>query len=336
VGTHHSHAEAHHGHDHAHDTSHRHDHGHGHGHGHHHGSHANERRLVIALAITAAFMLVEVVGGVISGSLALIADAGHMLTDAGSLALALFAVRASRRPANSVYSYGHHRYEVLAAFVNGLALLVLSAWIIFEAVQRLRVPETVRGDVMLITAGLGLAANVAGFFVLRQGDSNLNVRAAILHVIGDALGSAATMVAAGLILATAWTPIDPLLSAFVAVLILRGGWNITRQSAHILLEGTPIGFEVENVERDLVASVPGVSSVHHVHVWSLNGERAMMTLHAVLSEDADRNSTLHAIQRRLRERFGVDHATVQLERHECPDAQVEAHPCNDSHGSHRA
>jgi cobalt-zinc-cadmium efflux system protein len=295
---------------------------------------ANERRLRWALGISLVFMAVEVAGGLLAHSLALLADAAHLLTDAASLALALFAIRASRQPANAIYSYGHHRYEVLAAFVNGLALLALSAWIVVEAVQRLFAPQLVQGQVMLITASLGLAANIAGFWVLHsaEGDS-VNMRAALLHVISDVLGSAATIVAAIVILWSGWVPIDPLLSILVALLIVRGGWSVTRHSAHILMEGTPSGFQVERVEAELVKAIPEVLSVHHVHVWSLNGQNAMMTLHAVLRESADSRQALLAIQQHLRERFRVHHATVQIEQGACTDEAGEA-PCADGHDAH--
>ena len=248
MGQHHDHAgHDHDHHDHGHDHAahaakadkHDHGHSHGHGHGHHHHGSSNETRLTWALAITATFMVVEVIGGWISGSLALLADAVHMLTDAASLALALVALRVAKRPADALFSYGQARYEVLAAFVNGLALLLLSAWIVFESIQRLLAPAPVIGSTMLVIATLGFIANLVSFLVLRDGEDSLNLRGAMLHVLGDLLGSAAAIAAALVILATGWTPIDPILSAFVAVLILKGGWRVTKESAHILLEGAP-------------------------------------------------------------------------------------------------
>jgi cobalt-zinc-cadmium efflux system protein len=331
-----------HGHDHGHDHDHDHDdhdhgghdhgpapkarkgHDHGHGgHGHHHGS-TNERRLSTALGLVAVFMVVEVVGGIIAHSLALIADAGHMLTDSASLVLALFALRVGKRPADARFSYGRQRYEVLAAFVNGLVLLALSAWIIYEAAVRLFHPEPVQGLVMLVVAGAGLLANIAAFLVLRDGEDNLNMRSAVLHVLGDLLASAAAMVAAGIIMLTGWMPVDPILSALVALLILRGGWRVTRESAHILLEGAPPDIAVDEVSADLVAQVPGVSGVHHLHAWLLTDSRPMMTLHAVIGETVDQDVALGAIQKRLNERFGVAHATVQVERAGCADPQHDA------------
>ncbi|MDR3417825.1 MAG: cation diffusion facilitator family transporter [Nevskia sp.] len=320
---HHDHSHDDHGH-HAHDRPHRHGHDHGQHHGHAHGS-GNERRLIWAVVLIGVFMLVEVAGGILAHSLALLADAGHMLTDTASLMLALFALRVGRRPADEVYSYGRQRYEVLAAFVNGLVLLALSLWIMFESVHRLLAPPVVQGRVLLLVAGLGVLANLAVFLVLREGHDNLNMRSAMLHVLGDLLASVAAMAAGAVIIFTGWMPIDPLLSALVSLLILRGGWRVTRESAHILLEGTPPGIDVAEVSADVLAQVPGVSGVHHLHVWSLTDSRPMMTLHAVLQEGTDQDAALAAIQARLRERFGVVHATVQLERGGCVAADEHCH-----------
>lgn len=299
-------------HGHSHGTGHSHDHAHDHG-------NASETRLRWAFAIIVTFMGVEAVGGVLAHSLALIADAGHMFADAGALALSIAALRMSRRPANHRYSYGHERYQVLAAFVNGLTLLLLSVWIVYEAVLRLLAPEIVAGWTMLIVATLGLAANVAAFLVL-SGTGGLNERGALAHVFGDLLGSAAAMAAAVVILASGWMPVDPLLSILVSLLILRSGWRITRESAHVLLEGTPEGFDVSRVEVELVGQVPGVCGVHHVHAWSLNGEQPMLTLHAEIEDGFDRHVILGAIHQRLSDRLGVSHVTVQIEEGHCVQA----------------
>jgi cobalt-zinc-cadmium efflux system protein len=332
----HNHAD----HDHDHDHDHGHDHKPGHGHDHKdhdHGGHnhihtTNETRLRIALAITLLFMVVEVVGGLVAGSLALIADAVHMLTDGASLLLALFALRAGRRPADATYSYGHHRYEVLAAFVNGLALLGLSGWIVVESVLRLWHPEPVLAKTMFIVATLGFAANLVSFLVLRDGEESLNMRGAVIHVMGDLLGSAAAMVAAVAIYFTSWTPIDPVLSAFVALLILRGGWRITRQSARILLEGAPSGLDPAEVTAHLLKEVPALRGVHHLHIWSLTDARPMMTLHAQLDDSADADATLRTISKQLAEQFGVVHVTVQIEQADCADPVLE-HGCH-GHAKH--
>ncbi|WP_328717249.1 cation diffusion facilitator family transporter [Halomonas elongata] len=287
--------------------SHHHDHG-------AHGSHDSQRRLGWAILLTGGFMVAELVGGVLSGSLALLADAGHMLTDAAALALALFAAWISRRPADTRRSYGYHRVQVLAAFVNGLTLIAIVVWIAIEAVRRLFAPVSVAGSTMLVIAGLGLVVNLVVFAILHMGDrENLNIRGAALHVLGDLLGSVAAIVAAVVILLTGWTPIDPLLSLLVAALILRSAWKLTRESGHILLEGTPEGLDVERVKRELAEQLPAVRDVHHVHAWSLTPGRHLMSLHAVLEEGADQERVLVDIKTMLSDSFAVEHATIQVE-----------------------
>lgn len=300
------------------------DHSHDHTHGQPGHSHApavhndNERRIFLAMLLTGGFMVVEIVGGLLSGSLALIADAGHMATDTAALALAWFAFRLSKRPADASRSYGFHRGEVLAAFVNGLAMIALVAWIIFEAAQRLYTPVEVLGGLMLWVAVGGLLVNCLAFWLLHRGSrDNLNIRGAAVHVAGDLLGSVAAIAAAGVIIATGWTPIDPLLSLVVAVLVLRSAWFITRQSAHILMEGAPDNLTPELIRADLLQHVEGLQDVHHVHCWSLTQERPLVTLHARIEEFADADQMLFAVNQRLAEKFAVDHATVQIERSAC-------------------
>ena len=272
------------------------------------------------LLLTVGFMVAEVVGGVLSGSLALLADAGHMLSDAAALALAWSAFRVARRPWDTRRTYGYHRFEILAAFVNGLVLFAISAWILYEAVGRLRVPAPVHGGPMLAVATLGLAVNIVAYLVLRHGDSaNLNVRAAALHVLGDLLGSVGTIAAAVVILATGWTAIDPILSVALCALILRGAWDVTKRAAHVLMEGVPEGFDSDALKADLTAHVPGVLDVHHVHAWMLNTERSLVTLHVTLAASAEHAAALAAIKHRLVERFGIAHSTVQIESGECVD-----------------
>ena len=285
-------------------------------HGHDHARGADERRVLLALLLTGGFMVVEAAGGVIAGSLALLADAGHMLTDAAALALSLYAFRAARRPATPERSYGHHRIEVLAALVNGGTLIGVAVWIALEAIERLFVPITIAGRPMLAIAGLGLIVNLGAFAILRGGhEANLNLRGAAAHVLGDLVSSAATILAAIVILATGWTPIDPLLSVLVAGLILRSAWQVIGQSWHVLMEGAPEGIEVGELERELAAAVPGVTAIHHVHLWSLTPERPLVTLHASIADTADHDIVLQALQRRLSERYGLGHATIQVERH---------------------
>ena len=293
------------------------------GHGHHHGAgghaHAhgqrNERAVGIAALLTGSFMLAEVAGGVVSGSLALLADAGHMLTDFASLVLAWFAFRLARRPADWRRTYGFDRFSVLAAFVNGLSLFVIAGWICVEAFERLTDPGEVLGGLMLGVALTGLIVNLLAFWVLTRSESdNLNVRAAGLHVMGDLLGSVAALGASLVIIFTGWTPIDPILSVLVALIILRSAWRVVKESGHILLEGAPPGFDTRKVIADLASSVPGVSRVHHVHAWSITQERPMVTLVAEVQPDTDLQATKLWIKAILRERFGVEHSTIEVDR----------------------
>jgi cobalt-zinc-cadmium efflux system protein len=303
------------------DHSHHGHHGHGHGHAHSHGAGADsERRVLWALLLTAGFMGAEVAGGLISGSLALLADAAHMLTDAASLALAWIAFRIARRPADPQRSYGYDRGQVLAAFVNGGFLLAIVLWIFVEAAQRLMTPRPVEGGLMLVVATLGLVVNIVAFLVLHGGDrQNLNLRGAAAHVLGDLLGSAAAIVGALVILWTGWTPIDPLLSILVGLLVLRSAWMVVRESVHILLEGTPAGIEPRDLRQALLDDVPGLEDVHHIHAWSLTPERPLLTLHAQIGETTDTQATLKRIKQVLAERYGIDHSTVQIERGHCGD-----------------
>jgi len=296
-----------------------------------HGSHdhvpgtvdaSNEQRMGLAALLTGSFMFAEVVGGIAAGSLALLADAGHMLTDFASLSLAWFAFRLARRPADWKRTYGFDRFQVLIAFTNGLALFVIAGWIVYEAAERLMGTPHVSGGIMVIVASLGLLVNVACFFLLRGADrENLNVRGAAIHVLGDLLGSGAALVAGGVIMLTGWTPIDPLLSVLVAAIIVRSGWHVVTASAHILLEGAPKELDTRDIGPDLVANVEGVDGVHHVHVWSITQSRRMVTLHALIGETEDSDRVVKDIKARLKEKFGLDHATIEIERETCADEE---------------
>ncbi|ABS64079.1 cation diffusion facilitator family transporter [Parvibaculum lavamentivorans DS-1] len=305
-------------HQHSHDH---HDHSH---HGHAHGM-GNERRVMLAMWLTGGFMIVEAVGGVISGSLALIADAGHMLTDTGALMLAWMATRFARRPADVARSYGYARAEILAAFANGIVMIGVVLWICFEAVGRIMTPAPILGGPMLAIAAAGLAVNIVAFKLLHGGESNLNMRGAALHVVGDMLGSVAAIVAAIVILFTGYTIADPILSVLVALLILRSAIAITKESAHILMEGTPAGTDGKKIADDLMENVEGLADVHHVHAWSLGSNRAVATLHAQLKPETNAGTALDAIKARLAGKFGIGHATVQIEPEECPDHKDAPH-----------
>ena len=292
-------------------------------HDHSHGTIAanNERRMGFAALLTGSFMLAEVAGGIVAGSLALLADAGHMLTDFAALALAWFGFRLARRPADWKRTYGFDRFQILVAFANGLTLFAIAAWIVYEAIERLMTTPVVFGGIMVVIAILGLLVNVAAFVLLQGADrENLNVRGAAVHVIGDLLGSVAALAAGTVILFTGWTPIDPLLSLVVAAIIVRSGWRVVADAGHILLEGAPAELDTRAIGPDLVANVKGVEEVHHVHVWSITQSRRMVTLHALICETEDSDRVVRAIKARLKERFGLDHATVEIERGACADA----------------
>jgi cobalt-zinc-cadmium efflux system protein len=303
--THDLHSEAHHSrhHHHAHAA-----HGHRHDQRHERGS----QRLIAALIILAGFTLVEALGGYLANSIALLAEAAHMLADSASLVLALVAVRAARRPADARRTYGHRRYQPLAAFVNGQLLLLLTLWVVYEAVRRLLHPPVVHGQLMLAIAALGGVANLVALLAL-SGGLSLNERSARAHVMSDLLGSVAASVAALIILFTGWTLADPLLSLLISALILRSAWAITRESADVLLEGVPAGFDVTHIEAELLGHVPGLVGVHHVHVWTITGERPTVTLHANLAAGTTHGDALWAIHARLAERLRVEHTTVQIE-----------------------
>jgi cobalt-zinc-cadmium efflux system protein len=304
-----------------------HDHGHHENHSHAGHSHAaNERGVAIAGLLTGGFMVAEIVGGVLSGSLALLADAGHMLTDFASLALAWLGFRLARQPADWRRTYGFDRFSVLVAFVNGIALFAIAGGIVFEAVRRLYEPVQVLGGLMLWVALAGLAVNVVVFLILRTADrGNLNIRAAVLHVVGDLLGSVAAVAASLVIIATGWMPIDPLLSMLVALIIVRSAWRVVAESGHILLEGSPPGFDARAVKDDIRAALPYVIDVHHVHAWSISEERPMVTLHANVAADTNSTVAVRDIKRMLAEHFRITHATVEIEYGACVD-DPKAHP----------
>jgi cobalt-zinc-cadmium efflux system protein len=286
-----------------------HDHGHA---GDSRGSEAPGRRLNIALLILGSFTLVEALGGYLANSIALLAEAAHMLADSASLLLAIVAIRVGRRPASVQRTYGHRRYQPLAAFMNGQVLLLLTAWVVYEALLRVMARPEVNGRLMLGVALIGGAANLAAFVTL-AGARSLNERGARAHVLSDLLGSVAASAAAVVILVSGWTLADPLLSLAVSALIFRSAWALTRESAHVLLEGAPAGCDERTIESELIGYVPGLIGVHHVHVWSITGERPTVTLHANLATGSRHGEVIAAIHARLEQRLQVEHTTVQIE-----------------------
>ena len=275
----------------------------------------NRRPLVIALAITGAFLVAEVVGGLLTGSLALLADAGHMATDVAALALSLFAVWLARRPATPERSFGYLRAEVLAALVNAATLVAISFFIFWEAFRRLGDPPAVESGPMLAVAVAGLVANAASAWVLTRGgghEENLNTRGAFLHVVGDLLGSAGAIAAALIMLLTGWYLADPLLSAGIGGLILWGAWRLLRESVDVLLEATPARIDAAEV-RAAMTAVDGVEGVHDLHVWTVTSGLVALSSHVEVTNGRDWHETLVELTALLRERFGIAHATLQPE-----------------------
>jgi cobalt-zinc-cadmium efflux system protein len=309
-------------------ASHPHDHAHSHhgpehqaGHSHDH-SHEGQSTKVLAtaFALTVTFMAVELIAGLAANSLALLADAGHMLTDAGALALAWLASRIATRPADARRSFGYQRTRVIATFVNGCALLFIVAWIAFEAVQRLFQPRDVDALTVIWVGSLGFAVNLVVFGLLRRGHAHdMNVAAATLHVIGDLLGSVAAIVAAIVIFFTGWTVADPISSLLVCALIVRSAWTIVRRSTHILMEGAPEHLDVDELRATLEQRIPEIRDVHHVHLWLVGPHEPLMTMHATVVAGASHTEVLRRTKTVLQEHYGIAHATIQIEENECAD-----------------
>lgn len=288
-------------------------HEHSHDHGHNHAQAAGSRALRIALALTLVLLVGEAVGGWLSNSLALLADAGHVLTDAGALGLSLFVAWFCRQQGSAEKTYGYLRWEILAALINGATLLGISGWILVEAILRLRNPEPVAGGLMLVVAVAGLAVNAFAAFILHPvHGENLNVRGAYMHVVGDLLASGGTVVAAILIRTTGWLPADPLASLLSTALIMRGAWQLVRESVDVLLESAPGHIPLDGVRARLEA-IPGVESVHDLHVWTVSSGLVAASAHALVRDPERHQSVLEQAHDVLAE-LGIHHVTMQLER----------------------
>ena len=275
---------------------------------------SNEKRILVVLLMTAGYALVQVVGGLLSGSLALIADAGHMVSDAAALLLALVAYRVARRAANARVSYGYHRVRVLAALVNGGSLLLLVGWIAWEAVLRFRQPVEVLAGPMLAIAVVGLVVNIAGALILhRGGQQDQNLHGAFLHVLGDLLGSVGAIAASIGIMLTGWMPLDPLLSLLVALLVLRSAWLLVRESVLVLVQATPKNLDPDEVLAEAIR-IPGVAEAAHFHAWTLTDTTIVATLHVTPAPGVDPLDLPPRVSAHLRKRFGIDHATVEVDR----------------------
>ena len=286
-----------------------------------HGHGDDTKRLLAALAVIGAFTIFEVIGGLISGSLALLADAGHMAADAGALALAASAQWLAARPPDGRLHFGYRRWQVLAAFLNGIALSLLLVWIVFEAFQRFVAPEPISWRPMLFVAIVGLAANGVAFRILhRPNEHNINVRGAMLHVISDLLGSVVAVVAALVIAFTGWLRVDPILSLLVAMLIARSAAGLLREAGHILLEGAPSHINTEELAAALKDASRHVDDVHGVQIWQLTPEQLRINVHARLRKDADPQEALRILKEKLADDYNIRESTIQFEYDaSCPD-----------------
>ena len=289
-------------------------------HSHHH-SDGDISALRKACLLITTFMLVELVVGLWANALVLVADAGHMFLDATALGLAWWAAHLSKRGFDQQLSYGYHRFQVLAAFVNGLTLVALIIWITVESVQRLINPEAMNPWPTLIVATLGFVVNLIAFRLLHDTSGDTNIRSAALHVLGDLLGSVAAMVAAIVVMTLGWLYADPVLTLAIVVILSRGAYGVLKESAHILLEGVPAGVNLAQIKTTLTEEIDGVDGVHHVHAWGLTAEKPLLTLHALIPESAQVQIVVRDIKQLLKERFDIEHSTIQVELGPCPDDQ---------------
>ncbi|HDR4696466.1 cation diffusion facilitator family transporter [Bacillus cereus] len=284
------------------------------GHSHDHGHSKNKKALLIALLLTISFMIAEVVGGFVTNSLALLSDAGHMLSDAVSLALSLLAFKLGEKTATTAKTYGYKRVEMLAALCNGVVLIVISVYIFIEAIRRFKEPVEIASNGMLIIAVLGLLINILSAWILMRGGDvkgNLNLRSAFLHVLGDLLGSVGAIIAALLIKFFGWIAADAIASIFVSILVIISGWRVTRDTVHILMEGAPQHINVEEVKSTLL-NIPIVKEVHDLHIWSVTSDFQVLTCHLIIKGN-ETQSVLKEATYVLKEKFHVEHVTIQVE-----------------------
>ncbi len=282
--------------------------------GHQHDHHVNKKALRISFLLICTFMIVEVIGGLLTNSLALLSDAGHMLSDAASLGLSFLAIHFGSKKPNPDKTIGYKRFEILAAFINGVALIVISFIIIYEALHRFMNPPVVAGYGMLSIAFIGLLINLIVAYILLKGDTsgNLNVKSAFLHVIGDLLGSVGAMIAALFIIFLGWRYADPIASIVVALLILISGWRVTKEAIHVLMEGTPGHIAIEEIKASLRA-LPSIKSVHDLHVWSITSGFTALSCHITIEKETDHQEILEQASNHLKDSFHINHTTLQIE-----------------------
>lgn len=305
-----------------------------HTHTHNHGAHshrhnANKKALTISFCLIAGFMLVEFVGGILTNSLALLSDAGHMLSDAVALGLSLAALIFGERAATLDKTYGYKRFEILAALLNGIALVALSIYILYEAIVRLSSPPSVIGKGMIIISAIGLVINIVVAWILSRGETkeNLNIKSAFMHVLGDLLGSVGAIIAALLIIFLGWNIADPIASMIVSVLVLYSGWHILKDSVNILMESKPANIDTAEVKR-AIKSIDGVIDIHDLHIWMITQEFLSLTTHVSVKNNSDRDLLLNQITEIIKQKTGITHITVQLEG---LDFAICEHACDMKH-----
>ena len=305
--------------------SHHHHHGHSHGHTHGHSHTSNKKALLSSFLLIAAFMVVEVIGGILTNSLALLSDAGHMLSDAAALGLSYFAIKLGEKKASQENTYGYKRFEIIAAALNGITLIVISAYIFYEAFGRFFNPPEVQSTGMLIISIIGLVVNMVTAWILMKGDKeeNLNVRSAFLHVIGDMLGSVGAIIAALLIMFFGWGIADPIASVIVAILIIISGFRVTKESFHILMEGAPTQIDLNQVKAAL-GKIPLVLEVHDLHIWTITSGYPVLSCHITISDNGVHDDILSLSQHILHDEFHIEHSTIQVEK--------ETNGCPSPHG----
>lgn len=305
-------------------------HTHTHSHGaHSHGHNANKKALTISFCLIAGFMLVEFIGGILTNSLALLSDAGHMLSDAVALGLSLAALIFGEKAATPNKTYGYKRFEILAALLNGIALVALSIYILYEAIVRLSSPPSVVGKGMIIISVIGLVINIIVAWILSRGETkeNLNIKSAFMHVLGDLLGSVGAIIAALLIIFFGWNIADPIASMIVSVLVLYSGWHILRDAVNILMESKPANIDTAEVKR-AIKSIDGVIDIHDLHIWMITQEFLSLTTHVSVKNNSDRDVLLNQITEIIKQKTGITHITVQLEG---LDFAICEHACDMKH-----
>jgi cobalt-zinc-cadmium efflux system protein len=295
--------------------NHSHEDGHDHDHDHRHGSESRAPSAILrAIWITLVFMLIEALGGYFANSLALISDAAHMLTDVGAMLLSLFAIWVSRRPSNSKMTFGYHRAEILGALASGLAIWLIAGILVYESILRLHSPPDVNGPIVIVVASIGLVANLLSMRMLHGAKhENMNVKAAYLHMVSDALGSIGAIVAGVTLAVTHWRPIDPIVTIFFSALMLFGSWNLVKEAVEVLMESTPEGIDLESV-REALQALATVKEAHDLHIWTVSSGRLALSVHLIVESAApDRKSVLMAATELLEEKYNIVHTTIQIE-----------------------